>query len=177
MGVDWSPYVKLLSMASVCGISEFLFPLCQLVSWSAEEKDCRWPEAEVVRGAGGGGIFGLAITFDTLRKTIWPPPPPPTPVNIVKLTQLNFFFFFFFFCIFSTSDRIYQMCYCCRKLENLQNWEAVGGRALWLDKTDLSDQICQWESTASHGLPNFGLSRTRPPNICHVICLFRSDVP
>ena len=41
--------------------------------------------------------------------------------------------------IFSTSDRIYQMCYCCRKLVKLvifiefvegreRPWEAVGGR-------------------------------------------------
>ena len=79
--------------------------------------------------------------------------------------------------LFSTSDRFYQMCYCCRKLENLQNvggrvrespnfWEAMGGRAPWLDNTDLSESLSQSGSTASHrplrnsdslahGLPHF----------------------
>ena len=67
---------------------------------------------------------------------------------------------------------IHQMCYCYRKLEiwsfcgspweaMLSDWQ-IWSRTLW--------QICliQSESTASHGLPNFGLSRTRPLNICHV---------
>ena len=41
------------------------------------------------------------------------------------------------FSVFSTSDRIYQMCYCCRKLENLQN---CGGRGY------------ERPNSASHGL-------------------------
>ena len=77
--------------------------------------------------------------------------------------------------VFSTSDRINQMCYCCRKLEKsvkmweavcqrVRKWEAVGGHApligsvLW---SDLSYPIREhglphslsWLHMASHSLP------------------------
>ena len=92
------------------------------------------------------------------------------------------------------------MCYCCRKLEKL-HFQCVWGRILdsqicetdlWghapLIGSDRSDQIREpirgaQPHTASHGLtdwphrsgsPKFGLTRTRPHNFCHVICLSQS---
>ena len=108
--------------------------------------------------------------------------------------------------LFSTSDWINQMCYCCRKLEiwwfcerpltwplTLTLFPAIWLADLTSDSlTDLSYPIR--EHSLSHGLSlsesprweavweavweaEFELSRTRPLNICHVICLSQSDVP
>ena len=70
--------------------------------------------------------------------------------------------------IFSTSDRIYQMCYCCRKLEislfSVYFWEAVGGRGRPCSPDWLRQISKPMRSTASHGLPlsaSHGLPR--PP--------------
>ena len=86
----------------------------------------------------------------------------------------------------------YQMCYCCRKLEislfsmyfsDSQIWEAVcvRGRAPLIG-SDRSDHITEpirgarpLTHTASQiESPKFGLTSTRPHNICHVICLSQS---
>ena len=85
-----------------------------------------------------------------------------------------------------------QMCYCCRKLEKLhfqwisvRLWEAVWGRApligslIWSDLSEpmrgarppMASQIGLTDRPHRSGSPKFGLTRTRPHNFCHVICL------
>ena len=71
------------------------------------------------------------------------------------------------------------MCYCCRKLE-FGDLESEFGLSHGLSHgLSLSDPVPSHliglESTASHTASQFGLSRTRPPNISHVICLSQSE--
>ena len=94
------------------------------------------------------------------------------------------------------------MCYCCRKLENSsfcdkfeRPWEAVRGcegligsdrsGTLWhrslsqwephgLSRPLTASQICHKMMNFLTESPKFGLSSTRPHNICHVTCLSQS---
>ena len=77
------------------------------------------------------------------------------------------------------------MCYCCRKLEKLVIFsEFLGGRGRPWSLIGSDRSLSQ---SGEHGLPQpptahsgrqweaeFGLSHTRPPTFCHVICLSQS---